>query len=81
MTPQEEKRKFRARKAVYLLLVILIEILIYALLYVLFSLMNYLYELHPYIRLTVLILLFPLSYYISNILLHSKLIDEIVNNI
>lgn len=81
MTPQEEKRKFRTRKAVYLLLVILIEILIYALLYVLFSLMNYLYELHPYIRLTVLILLFPVSYYISNILLHSKLIDEIVNNI
>ena len=81
MTPKEEKRKYRTRKLVYLLLVILIEILIYALLYVIFSLMNYLYELHPYIRLTVLILLFPISYYISNILLHSKLIDEIVNNI
>lgn len=81
MTPKEEKRIFFTRKIIYFFLVVMIEILVYTLLYVLFSLINYLYEFHPYIRVVVLLLFFPLSYYLTSILAHSKLVDEVVNGL
>ncbi len=81
MTPQEEKRIYRLRKIIYLLMVIMIEIVVYTLLYVVFSLINYLHEFNPYLRFIILIVFFPLSYYITSYLAHSKLVDEVVNGL
>ena len=81
MSPKEEKRIYYTRKIVYFLLVVLLEILVYTFLYLLFSLINYLHEFHPYLRVVVLIVLFPISYYLTGIIAHSKLIDEIVNGL
>ena len=78
MTPQEEKKSLRKKKWVFFFLVIFIEFAIFTLFFLIYSLLNVVLNLSPYLYLFFLVLLLPLSMWLTAILARSKLVDIIM---
>ncbi|MBR3363678.1 MAG: hypothetical protein IKG53_02260 [Solobacterium sp.] len=78
MNGKEEDRLIARRKRRYLIGVITVFMLVYAAMYLLMSLLNFIGEINPYIRLALLILFFPASYFATKKICAMPFFNDIV---